>query len=144
MADAVLGLLPDILVVQECECPDRLLFGSVNRRPSDFLWFGDNQHKGLGVFSYGDYRFSLLDCYNPACKMIVPIAVTGGRIDFNLFAIWANNPQDPDHRYVEQVWNAINLYDGLLDKGSSILMGGFNSNTIWDKKNRVGQSFGCG
>jgi len=51
---------------------------------------------------------------------------------------WANNPQDPEHRYVEQVLNAVNLYDGLLDKGFSIVMGDFNSNTIWDWKNRVG------
>lgn len=137
-ADAILTYSPDILVVQECEHPDKLLLGSTNKQPTDFLWFGDNQHKGLGIFSYSEYRFRLLDCHNPDFKIIVPISVTRGQFDFNLFAIWANNPQDPDHRYIDQVWKAINHYDGLLDNGSSILTGDFNSNKIWDRKHREG------
>lgn len=137
-SEVILGYSPDILVVQECEHPDNLNFGLTIAKPTDYIWFGDNKHKGLGVFSYSEYRFQLLDCYNPVFKIIVPISVTGGLIDFNLFAIWANNPYDPYHRYIEQVWQAINHYDGLLDNGSSILTGDFNSNKIWDKKSRVG------
>ncbi|MDR7209254.1 hypothetical protein [Flavobacterium piscis] len=68
----------------------------------------------------------------------MPIAVTGGKIDFTLFAIWANNPQDKDGQYVTQVWKAINYYEGLIKENKTILIGDFNSNTIWDKPRREG------
>jgi exodeoxyribonuclease III len=134
----ILEYAPDILVVQECEHPDKLDFGVTNKKPVDYLWFGDNKNKGLGIFSYSDYRFQLLDCHNPDYKIIAPISVSGGSFDFNLFAIWANNPNDPYHRYIEQVWKAINHYNVLLENCSSILTGDFNSNKIWDKKSRIG------
>jgi exodeoxyribonuclease-3 len=76
--------------------------------------------------------------HNPAFKFISPIAVTGGEIDFTLFAIWANHPGDPEGRYVEQVWKAIHYYDEVFSYGEIVLTGDFNSNTIWDREHRVG------
>lgn len=73
-ADSILSFAPDILVVQECEHPDKIL----NSKATDFLWFGDNQNKGLGIFSFSNYRFTLLDCHTLDYKFIVPISVTGG------------------------------------------------------------------
>jgi hypothetical protein len=106
----ILPYNPDIAVISECENPEKLKFPSElrNYRPT-FLWYGTNPHKGLGVFSYGDYRFQLLDCHNPSFKNILPIAVTGGKIDFTLFAVWANNPADKDGQYVTQVWKVHQL-----------------------------------
>ena len=72
---------PDILVVPECEHPDKLVFNSDTPKPNDLLWAGDNVHKGLGVFSYGDYKFQLHEQHNEALKIILPIAVTGGQFD---------------------------------------------------------------
>ena len=43
-ANIILTQQPDILVVQECEHPDKLVFSSTTQRPNDFLWFGDNKH----------------------------------------------------------------------------------------------------
>jgi exodeoxyribonuclease III len=138
-ADAILIHQPDILVVQECEHPDKLKFSATTLPPTDMLWFGENKHKGLAVFSYGNYRFRLLEeHHNTNIKLILPIAVTGGAVDFTLFAIWAHNPSDPDGRYVEQTWKAIHHYDHLLSNGPAILTGDFNSNTIWDRPRRVG------
>lgn len=137
-ADIILTQRPDILVVQECEHPDKLVFSSTTQRPNDFLWFGDNKHKGLGIFSYSNFRFQLLDRHNADIKIISPISVTGGQIDFTLFAIWANNNNDPDGQYVEQVWKVVNHYDQLLDSARTILTGDFNSNKIWDRVHRVG------
>ena len=70
--------------------------------------------------------------------MIIPIAVTGGHFDFTLYAIWANNPSDPDGQYVEQVWKAIHYYDRHLTRKRTMLVGDFNGNTIWDRKRRAG------
>ena len=137
-ADVILTYNPDILIVPEFEHPDKLKLNTGIPQPTDVLWFGTNQHKGLGIFSYSNYRFKLLDMHNPELKMVIPIAVTGGQYDFTLYAIWANNPGDPDGQYVEQIWKAIHHYNNHLTGKPSILAGDFNSNTIWDRKHRAG------
>lgn len=137
-AELILAHKPDILVMQECECIEKLKFDSDTQKPSDILWFGDNQHKGMAILSYGGLKLKVLDEHNPALQMIVPISVTGSAQDIILFAVWAFNPNDPDGRYVEQVWKAIHHYDGLLSSKNTILAGDFNSNTIWDRKRRAG------
>jgi exodeoxyribonuclease-3 len=129
---------PDILIVPECEHPDKLKFDPGTPLPTDILWFGDNKNKGLGIFSYCGCRFKLLRNHNAELKMIIPIAVTGMEFNFTLYAIWANNPGDPDGQYVEQVWKAIHHYDKKLKNRQTVLIGDFNSNTIWDRKYRAG------
>ncbi len=135
-ADFILTHKPDILIVPECEHPDKLLFPVDTPKPNDTLWFGKNQNKGLAIFSYSKYRFTVMDCHNHDLQMIIPIAVAGGEFDFNLFAIWANNPADRDGQYIEQVWKALHHYDTLLTSTKTMLVGDFNSNKIWDKKHR--------
>ncbi len=137
-AASILSYKPDVLVIQECEHPDKLQFPDTLAKPTDTLWFGTNQHKGLGIFSYNGYRLALLDTHNPALRLVVPIAVYGGQFDFTLYAIWANNPTDPDGQYVEQVWKALQHYEGQLCNQQTMLAGDFNSNTIWDRKHRAG------
>ncbi len=137
-AGYILKHKPDILIVPECECPEKLIFAENISKPSDTLWFGTNKNKGLGIFSYSNYKFQFLDCHNPELKTIIPIAVTGEEFDFTLFAIWANNPDDADGQYVEQVWKALHHYKEYLSGKPVMLIGDFNSNTIWDKKYRQG------
>jgi exodeoxyribonuclease III len=137
-ADFILPHQPDILIVQECEHPDKLNFNSNTPKPSDTLWFGHNRNKGLGIFSYCNFRFKVLDDHNDSFKMVIPIAVSNGQFDFTLFAIWANNPKDPDGPYVTQVWKAINHYNTLITNKRTMLIGDFNSNTIWDRPKREG------
>lgn len=134
----ILAHKPDILVVPECEHPDKLKFSDDTAKPTDMLWFGSNINKGLGIFSYSNFKLKLRRTHNASLKMIIPIAVTGGEYDFTLYAIWANNPDDPDGQYVEQVWKAIHHYDKHLKNKQTILIGDFNSNTIWDRKYRAG------
>jgi exodeoxyribonuclease III len=135
-ADFILAYKPDILIVPECEHPDKLKFNNDTLKPNDILWFGMNQNKGLGIFSYSKFKFSLLKSHNPDLRIIIPISVTDGKYDFTLYAIWANNPDDPDGQYIEQVWKAIQHYDDHLTNKKTILIGDFNSNTIWDRKHR--------
>ena len=136
-AHVILEYKPDILIVPECEHPDKLIFNSDFINPTDILWFGTNQSKGLAIFSFNNYKINVLGNHNPLLKMIIPISVKGEQIEFTLFAIWANNPKDPDGAYIEQVWKALNHYDDLLNITNTILIGDFNSNTIWDKKFRI-------
>ena len=136
-AEAILALQPDILIVPECEHPERLQFPAATQPPKDSLWFGTNEHKGIGIFSYSHYRFKRSPRYNSKLKYIIPIEVTGGNFPFTLFAIWANNPTDPDGTYVEQIWKALKFYKNIVT-APVILMGDFNSNSIWDRPRRIG------
>ena len=137
-AEIILKHNPDILIIPECEHPDKFNFKSDNLKPADSLWFGANKNKGLGIFSYGEYKFKLVEQYNPDFKLVVPICVSSKKYKFNLYAVWANNPQDRDGAYVTQVWKAINYYNNKLKNRKTILAGDFNSNTIWDRPRRQG------
>lgn len=137
-AASVLRYQPDILVIPECEHPSRLSFGKKVKVPSHSLWFGQNPNKGLGIFSFGDYKLQVEEHHKPEFRTIVPISILKGRKRFSLYAIWAYNPQDKNAVYVEQIWKALAHYDHLISGRRILMAGDFNSNTIWDKKNRVG------
>jgi exonuclease III len=137
-AGIILKHKPDILIVPECEHPDKLKFDAGIPEPQDILWFGNNPNKGLGIFSYSEFRFKLRKTHNPQLQTIIPVSVTGGQIDFTLYAIWAWHPTDPDGPYIEQIWKALLHYEKHLNNQPVILAGDFNSNTIWDKKYREG------
>ena len=137
-ANLVLAHQPDIVVVPECEHPDKLKFDGGASVPNDIFWFGNNHNKGLGVFSYSDYKLELNKIHNTAFRTVLPLTAKNKRIQFNLFAVWANNPEDRRFQYVGQVWKAINFYADLLKNKQTILVGDFNSNTIWDKPRREG------
>ena len=137
-ASLVLAHKPDIVIVPECENPGRLKFETDVLSPNDICWFGNNQHKGLGVFSYSDYKFQLNDIHNTEYQTVLPLVAANKKFSFTLFAIWANNPHDKGFEYVGQIWKALNYYDDLLKNKKTILIGDFNSNTIWDKPRREG------
>ena len=49
-ADFILTYNPDILIVPECENPDKLLFSINTPKPTDVLWFGKIITKDLQYF----------------------------------------------------------------------------------------------
>lgn len=137
-AHFILAYKPDILVVPECEHPSKLVLGEGVPAPCQSLWFGHNQHKGLGIFAWNDFRLRVLSNHNTSLKIIVPIRASRGSFSMLLFAVWANNPGDPDGQYVTQLWKALHFYKRLLKNKHIIMAGDFNSNTIWDRPRREG------
>jgi exodeoxyribonuclease-3 len=134
----ILSLKPDILLVAECECSEKLKFGKLTPEPNDHYWYGENTNKGICLFSYSDYKIELLDSHNSRFKYILPYKVSNTKEAFILFAIWAmNDKENWVARYIGQVWLAINYYTELF-REPTILFGDFNSNKIWDYKERVG------
>jgi exodeoxyribonuclease III len=127
---------PDILIVPECEHPDKLKFDSESICPNEIFWYGTNLNKGLGVFSYTNFKISLLEFHEERYKMILPLKVTNDNSTYTIFAIWANNPHDKNYQYIGQVWKAINFYQNQINNINTLLIGDFNSNTIWDKHYR--------
>lgn len=137
-ADLLLQYNPDILVIPECERPEKFRFNAHLKPPDDVLWLGGNDSKGLGIFSYAGFTLSLHQSYNPRLKWVAPIKISHKAGRFLLFAIWANNPDDKDGQYVTQVWKALAYYKNLIRKKNTLLIGDFNSNTIWDRPRRAG------
>lgn len=133
----IFDLKPDILIILECEKEEKLEFGKHFPKPNDFFWYGDAGKKGIAIFSYSDYKFQILKEFNPEYRYIIPIQVSNNSNSFLLFAVWAmDNKQNPLARYIGQVWNAVNYYKSIL-KNNTIFIGDFNSNQIWDEKERV-------
>ena len=129
---------PDILLVQECEQLNDLSF-KTSARPIKFHhWHGDNKHKGIAIYSFSDYTIELLSDFNADLRYILPFRICGNRQSFTMFAIWAmNNKINREARYIGQIWLSINYYADLLDD-ICLIIGDFNSNKIWDYKDRVG------
>lgn len=138
--NAILSLSPDILVIQECEPPEKLVLDPLLPKATNFHWHSDGSKKGLAIFSYSDYEIRLLQEYNPEFRYILPFQIKhkkDRKKSFTLFAVWAmNNKEDYYKRYIGQVWNAIKYYASILKK-DVVLIGDFNSNKIWDTKDRI-------
>jgi endonuclease/exonuclease/phosphatase family protein len=133
----ILDLCPDILIVAECEKEHILQFGKLTPPPNDFIWYGDS-NKGIAIFSYSGFKLRRLKEFNPNFRYIIPIEVYDDARSFLLFAVWAKDDRrNPLVSYIGQVWGAINYYQTILQE-NSILMGDFNSNRIWDGKERIG------
>lgn len=132
------SITPDILLVQECEHPDKIQFKEQSFIPKDSYWYSDDGKKGIALFSFSDFKFELLREFNPTFRYVLPFRVYNGEFSFTLFAVWAmNNRENYDARYIGQVWLAINYYNDLIGE-RNVLIGDFNSNKIWDQKDRVG------
>lgn len=135
--EKILTLQPDLLIILECESAEKLKFGKETPIPNDFYWYSKGK-KGVGIFSYSDYKIKSLKLFNPNFDYVVPLLVYNETNTFLVFAIWAmNNNEDHLKRYIGQVWLAVNFYKELF-KDNIILIGDFNSNQIWDEKDRNG------
>ncbi len=116
-------LNPDVAFIQECEHPDKFKEKSF---PSA-IWKGENQNKGIAVFS--KYKIIELD-KKIQSRFYIPFKVK----DTFFIGIWAMNDEEkPQNRYIAQVWNILNEYQGLLSS-DIVIFGDFNWNIIWDKK----------
>jgi hypothetical protein len=59
----LLALAPDIAILPECASIEIMREKAPDFLPSSSIWIGDNQHKGLGVFTFGAYRGERSDIY---------------------------------------------------------------------------------
>ena len=132
----LIDMQPDLMVIPECESLEKLTLESNSMNPSDKLWIGNNNNKGLGVFAFNNFKIDIHDAYNEDFEYVLPIKVQGS-INFNLIAVWAmNNKIDYKKRYIGQVWLALNYYKDLLNE-PTIIVGDFNWNKVWDDSSNL-------
>lgn len=118
---------PDILIVQECENPEKR---GVWDEFSDWRWMGENENKGLGIFCCNGFEIESVLSQDSNSRYALPVQISGGR---TVLGVWAmNDEQNPRQRYIGQVYTALNDYRDFLSP-NSIVAGDFNWNIIWDE-----------
>jgi exonuclease III len=114
-------LQADIAVVQECPRPPA--------ESAQCLWFGDNPKQGITVLAREPYQLHRMTVLDDVPKFVIPVAVTGP-YTFTLFAVWTKS--NKDHRYIRAVVRAVEMYKEIISGGECVVLGDFNSNTVWD------------
>ena len=119
---ALAALEPTLSIIQECPRPlgtDRSM-----------LWFGDNPRQGIAVIASSGYCISAVEP-RPVPRYTFPIQVDGP-VSFLLLAVWSQ--RNDDFSYVRAVIRAVDCYRDLIVSQPTVVVGDFNSNTIWDFK----------
>lgn len=117
------ALDPDVILLQEVAKKDIV----AGNHPFA-AWSGSNPNKGLGVFGIAKARYKVTEAADPALPWHIPFSVNG----LNIIALWAHQ-LTRELRYVRVTHEIVDRHAGFLSKGRALLMGDFNSNTVWDK-----------
>ncbi|MEM6807157.1 MAG: hypothetical protein AAF696_37490 [Bacteroidota bacterium] len=117
---------PDLVLIQECEHTDKIVAPDIH----DSCWFGDNVHKGVGVFSLNpEISLTPIPFEHENNRWFIPIKTNS---DFSFALVWAGN-----HRKNQVIDKIQPSYRTLSEhaatfKGLDMIMGDFNNNVIWD------------
>ena len=140
----------DIIIVQECEDPSQSTKAFKKWRPN-YIWFGDNKNKGIGIFAKENIKLEKLEWFNSIditipgsktrtqnwntnqLKLFLPIRVNDS---FNILAVWTKGSDDQVFSYIGQLWKYLQLHSTDITKSPFLIIGDFNSNSIWDKSDR--------
>ncbi len=118
------ALEADIYVIQECENPAESTSVTYKNFAKNGLWTGENKNKGLGVFARDGICLTENTWPKFCLRNFLSIRVNNC---FDLVAVWACKPYIEEY-YIYQYINISNYSE------STVIIGDFNSNVIWDKK----------
>jgi exodeoxyribonuclease-3 len=122
----------DIYVIQESENTSKLDVTDLISYPNR-IWVGANNNKGLLVVAKENIKIETYNDYNPSFRFILPVRIVSDKYKFNLVAVWAQRDKENNrNRYIGQVWLALQEYKSMRQE-DIIIVGDFNSNTLWDK-----------
>ena len=131
---------PDILVIPECESLDKIDFKLFKKPPTDSYWIGENQNKGLGVFTFNNFKITPYKNYNKDFKYILPLIISNNSETYNLIGVWTQKigPKKKNHiNYIRQFKLSMEVYKPFLNSKNVIICGDFNSNLIWENPFRI-------
>jgi endonuclease/exonuclease/phosphatase family metal-dependent hydrolase len=111
----------DIAVLQECAQPVE--------ESDRCVWFGSNPQQGLAVIARDPYRVRALPRLPGIARFVIPVEITGPH-RFTLLAVWMKGGQRLP--YVRGLIAAVRRYAALIARGPTVVVGDFNSNSMWD------------
>jgi exonuclease III len=125
----------DIYVIQECENPKQSNNKNYEQWAKNYLWIGDNKSKGIGIFAKSNINIQYLNWSNVyqghEVKYFLPCSVNNS---FNLINVWNHYNNSPNFGYIGQFWKYLQINKSNFK--NSLIVGDFNSNTIWDEWDR--------
>lgn len=114
----------DIYVIQECENPAETTCAAYRNFAKNYLWTGESKNRGLGVFAREGICLKENNWQKFCLRNFLSVRINDC---FDLVAVWACKPYIEEY-YIYQSINISNFND------TTIIIGDFNSNAIWDKK----------
>ena len=133
--NALEDLRPDIAIVPECACPDKLWDKQPLLAPIPMDWVGENENQGLGILAFNGYRISRHREYDPGLPWMLPVEIKGP-VSFQLLAVWAINhriPQAAGEELSGQPLQTVERYRKFLSAAPSVVAGDFHNNVRWDR-----------
>lgn len=140
----------DVLVIQECEDP-AYSTRAYRDWAGDYLWCGESSSRGIGVFPkrgnqvsacnwHGLFAVAGLQGNSPTLqwrtdelRLFLPFRLND---QLTLLAVWTKGHRDEVFAYMGQFWKYLQIHRGDLPKSRCLILGDFNSNSIWDKSDR--------
>jgi len=116
----LLGLQPDLAVLQECATP--------TATASSTAWFGSNPKQGIAVVAQPPFHVSAEPAREGSRSMFA--ARVKGPVSFTVVAVWAQL----EPTYSEALRRGLTVYRDVLLAGPSILIGDLNSSAAWDDR----------
>lgn len=138
--DAITALAPDLAILPEVSRAD---IESLVPDPHHRDWIGDNDKKGLGVVTFGDYTLERDASFDAKHQFFLPARISGPT-DFKLLAVWALNHRNRGELAGQRdaTLQAITHYHEFLGIGDrTVVAGDFNHNVIWDKPRATTANF---
>jgi len=101
---AIIDPALDILVVQECEHPSKFVKNQIIPNYNEFLWYGDNEHKGLGIITFNDSHSYVGQIWRALQHYEILEKENNILIgDFNSNAIWDRERRHGNHSDVVRI-----------------------------------------
>jgi hypothetical protein len=130
---ALSSLRPDIAVLSEVACPEKLRSRLPALEGLPIVWVGDKPNKGLAVVSFTGGSLELDASYRSSNQFVAPIHVSGAK-SFRLLAIWDHNDRTEGlNRRPGPLLRSLDDSADFCSSGDLVVAGDFNNNPRWDK-----------
>lgn len=122
--ERLIGLQPDIAVIQECADPGIDLARGRAQPFTGYEWSGFNPNKGLGVFTFGSLLHPVRDpSYTDEYALYLPVQIEG-ECRLNLLAAWVVPKAPPGA--TSDPRRSLAHYAAFLSHAPAVVAGDFN------------------